>query len=163
MAATDDSRDGLGREQLDGVDHRDMTKQEALFMIGRKIGMFGHKRQKLTKRDLNSIYWYLTGEQIAPPIDFGTKRSPTVGEMRGLVAQQVGIPYVRDVSDVTGVDGTHYVWCGSDNTRTYDAPHTEPTTKVGGDSARPFRLREIQAIVRALRVADDQRSQTDRT
>jgi len=57
--------------------------------------MFAHKRSQLGKRDLNSLCWYLTGEMCAPMIDFGTERSPTFGELRGAVAEAVGIPYTR--------------------------------------------------------------------
>lgn len=147
------------RERVAAKDHRDLSKDECIFRIGRAIGMFAHKRSQLGKRDLNSLCWYLTGEMCAPMIDFGTERSPTFGELRGAVAEAVGIPYTRVVIDtVLDHQRRTHVPCGGEE-RTYEEEKHGDVVEVGvgGESARPFRLRELQAIVYTLRQSDDKR------
>lgn len=90
--------------QLLTVDHRQLTKEECLTCIGMYVGFNGAKRTRLRKRDLNSIYWYLTGETAAPWIDFDTKRSPDSVYLRERVADAVGFHY----SDDAWVDGRLY-------------------------------------------------------
>jgi hypothetical protein len=92
-------------------------------------------------------------------IDFGTERSPTFGELRGAVAEAVGIPYTRGVIDTVLDHQRHtHVPCGGEE-RTYEEEKHGETVEVGvgGESARPFRLRELQAIVYTLRQSDDKR------
>lgn len=110
-------------------DHREMTKAECLFEIGARIGFRGHKRSTLRKYDLNSIYWYLEGEQAHHPIDFGTKRSPAKKDMLLAVAESVGFAYTP----------THF-----------------RTWKEDID-ARPLRVTELRSIVYALRESEDSR------
>jgi hypothetical protein len=120
----------------DGTDVRemaysDMTKAQCLADIGRKIGMRGHLRSRLTKQDLNSVYWYLTGEQHTPWIDFGTERSPGFHELRRAVADEVGFAYADGIRD-----GTE-------------------------EGSRKFRRNELRAVVYALRQSDDNRQHPD--
>lgn len=80
-------------EDVRELSYRVMTKAEALADIGRVIGFKGHKRSQLSKHDLNSIHWYVTGGQVCPRIDFGTERSPPMFRLRKAVATECGFPY----------------------------------------------------------------------
>ena len=81
------------------MDHRDMTKDEALTEIGRVVGFRGFSRTRLRKEDLNSVFWYLTGETVARWQSFGTERSPSYLLLRRAVADEVGIPFIRSWSE----------------------------------------------------------------
>lgn len=80
-------------------DHRELTKAEALQEIGRIVGFRGFSRTQLRKEDLNSTYWYLTGETVARWQAFGTARSPSYLLLRRAVADAVGIPFLESWSD----------------------------------------------------------------
>ncbi len=80
-------------ESVSDMDHRDMTKEQALQEIGRIVGFRGFSRTQLRKKDLNSIYWYLTGSTVARWQSFGTARSPTYILLRKAVADEVGFAY----------------------------------------------------------------------
>jgi len=120
----------LDRDDVRQRDHRDLTKRECLFEIGNFIGFHGHKRSQLSKYDLNSIHWYIEGEQAHPRIDFETERSPDHVTLRVDVAYACGFPY---------------------------ADNTGPILR---EPSRPFRRNELRAIVRALRNSSDNRQQT---
>lgn len=81
------------------MDHRDMTKDEALTEIGQIVGSRGFSRTQLRKEDLNSVFWYLTGETVARWQSFGTERSPSYLLLRRAVADEVGIPFIRSWSE----------------------------------------------------------------
>jgi len=121
----------LDRDEVRATDHRELSKRECLFEIGNFIGFHGHKRSQLSKYDLNSIYWYINGEQAHPRIDFGTERSPDHVDLRSPVASACGFAYAD--------------WASWSN---------------GEKSSRPFRRNELRAIVRKLRVSSDHRRQT---
>lgn len=114
-------------EELREIGYREMTKGQCLADIGRVVSFRGHLRSELTKRDLNSIHWYITGEQVVPFIDFGTERSPKKFRLRKAVATACGFPY------------PDHGYRGED-----------------GDS-RPFRRNELRAVVRKLRNTDEKR------
>lgn len=84
---------------LEEQDHRDLTKDEALEEIGRVVGFRGYSRTQLRKQDLNSVYWYLTGETVADWMRFNTERSPSYILLRRAVADEVGFPYIESWSD----------------------------------------------------------------
>lgn len=85
-------------KDLTDTDHRELTAHEALREIGRIVGFRGHKRTMLGKNDLNSIYWYLTGEQYLHRHDIGTDRSLPYFRFRCAVAHKVGFPFENEKS-----------------------------------------------------------------
>lgn len=121
-AATDDV------EATAELSHHEMSKEQALAEIGRKIGMRGHLRSSLTKQDLNSIIWALTGSVHTPWIDFGTSRSPEIVDLRIAAADAAGFAY-------------------------HDGHRPETAQR-----SRKFRRNELRAIVYALRENKDQRA-----
>ena len=80
-------------------DHRELTKEDALQEIGRIVGFRGFSRTQLRKEDLNSVYWYLTGETVARWQQFNTTSSPDYILLRRAVADEVGFPYIDSWSD----------------------------------------------------------------
>ena len=80
-------------------DHRELTKAEALQEIGRIVGFRGFSRTQLRKEDLNSTFWYLTGDTVERWQAFGTHRSPSYLLLRRAVADTVGIPFLESWSD----------------------------------------------------------------
>lgn len=80
-------------KSLQETEYRELTKSECLREIGRVIGFRGHKRTILHKADLNSIYWYIKGEQYCIPHALNTARSPSYLELRNAVADVVGFAY----------------------------------------------------------------------
>jgi len=114
-------------EEVRELSHRQMTKEQCLMEIGRKLGVRGHLRSSLTKQDLNSIVWALTGETECQWIDFGTDRSPDTARMRAAVSEAVGFAYHDGI---------------------------RPKTERG---SRSFRRNELRALVYALRENKDQR------
>lgn len=121
----------LDRDEVRATDHRELSKRECLFEIGNFIGFHGHKRSQLSKYDLNSIYWYIEGEQAHPRIDFDTERSPDHLDLRRPVADACGFAYAD--------------WGSWSN---------------GKKVSRAFRRNELRAIVRTLRESNDNRDQT---
>lgn len=87
--------------ELRNIGYGEMTKDQCISEIGRIVSFRGHLRSELSKRDLNSVHWYLTGEQVVPFIDFGTERSPPKYKLRKAVAEACGFPY----TDGTSRDG----------------------------------------------------------
>ena len=71
----------------------DMTKSDALQEIGRIAGFRGYSRTQLRKEDMNSVYWYLTGETVAHWRKFQTERSPSYILLRKAVADECGLVY----------------------------------------------------------------------
>jgi hypothetical protein len=132
----------IDREALEEKDHRDMTRKECMAVIGFEIASRGYQRTELGKEDLNSIHWAVTGEQIAPWIDFGTERSPDLIDLREAVAEGLGFKYGRFERHP---DSEKLCWL------------TESLSDVGGDEPRPFRRSELRAIVYKLRSTEDKR------
>jgi len=81
------------RDRVSSMDHREMGDEEAVFKISNVIGFNGTDMDRVRRRDLNSIYWYVTGEMFAPMIDFGSERSPCPFELRKAVAEAGGFHY----------------------------------------------------------------------
>lgn len=85
-------------EQDDTQDTSDMsignlTKDDALQEIGRIVGFRGYSRTQLRKEDLNSVYWYLTGQTVADWRNLGTSDAPTYILLRKAVADEVDFDY----------------------------------------------------------------------
>jgi len=133
----------IDREKLEDTDHRELSRRECMAVIGFKIATRGYSRTELGKEDLNSIHWAVTGEQIAPWIDFGTERSPSLVDLREVVAEGLGFKYGRfELRD----DYPDPYWV------------TESRSETGGEEPRPFRVAELRAIVYKLRTVEDKRS-----
>ena len=84
---------------VSGEDHRSLTKDEALLELGRIVGFRGFSRTQLRKEDMNSLYWYLTGETLSDWRDFGTTESPDFIRMRKALADEAGFPYMDSWTD----------------------------------------------------------------
>lgn len=76
-----------------------LTKEEALQEIGRVVGFRGFSRTQLRKEDLNSVYWYLTGDTVADWMKFQTKKSPSYILLRRAVADEVELDFTDSYSD----------------------------------------------------------------
>lgn len=153
-AKEDDGEDGVGRarfqepidrKEIKQTDHRELSRAECMAQIGFEIATRGYARTELGKKDLNSIYWSITGDEYAPWIDFGTERSPDLVGLREAVAEAAGFKYGRFESH-TDCDGLCWM-CESE------------TIKFNrGVGSRKFRLPELRAIVYKLRSSEDKRS-----
>jgi len=88
-----------GKQSTDDMSIEDMTKSDALQEIGRIAGFRGFSRTQLRKRDMNSVFWYLTGETIAHWQHFDTQRSPTYVLMRRALADACDIEYIDSWTD----------------------------------------------------------------
>ena len=86
-------------KQIEEQDPDDMTKAEAMAAIGYEVGFRGDIRTQLTKEDLNSIYWFLTGKTVAQWQRFNTERTPSYILLRRAVADRVGFEYIDSWSD----------------------------------------------------------------
>jgi hypothetical protein len=81
--------------ELEETEAEEMTKAEALSAIGKVVGFRGHSRTQLRKEDLNSIFWYLTGETVTHWRQFQTEKSPSYLLLRRAVADASGIEYIK--------------------------------------------------------------------
>lgn len=132
----------IDRDGLEDTDHRKLSRKGCMAVIGFKIATRGYERTMLGKEDLNSVYWYITGKQYAPWLDFGTERSPDIVDMREGVADAVGFCYGR-----------------FEKRSDYRDPYwvVESRSETGGEQPRRFRVAELRAIVHELRTTEDKR------
>lgn len=77
----------------------ELTKDEALAVIGKEVGFRGHSRTQLRKEDLNSVFWYLTGETVTHWRQFQTEKSPSYLLLRRAVADAADIEYIEKWTD----------------------------------------------------------------
>lgn len=127
---------------LDGDDY---TVYELLFKINYIVGTRpantpeGLRNSNLHMDTLNSVYAYLRGEYVVPPMVIGTSASPGIEELRKEVAIAV-------------------------TNRGYDMPHyvLSPEELSDGEEFNPraFWKSELETIVRCLKEAEDQREWT---
>lgn len=72
------------------------TNPELRIEIARRVGLLIKPANGFTLRQLNSIYWYLTGDPYFELRDLGTPESPEHDEIRRGISNAVGFQY--DVS-----------------------------------------------------------------
>jgi hypothetical protein len=80
----------------------EMDKRQLRLEVGRVVGLKTLPRSPLTKTDLNSIHFYLTGECAIPMSDVFANSSPhfkSVEELRVMVADCVGVEPKRPGSE----------------------------------------------------------------
>ena len=85
--------------QTEEMSTEDMTKSDALQEIGRIAGFRGYSRTQLRKEDMNSVFWYLTGETVAHWRKFQTEKSPSYILLRKAVADECGLEYEESWSE----------------------------------------------------------------
>lgn len=64
---------------------------DARIAIASRVGLNRNPRSGLGKRDLNSIYAFLTGEFLFDKREYGTSESPSLRACRIAVADEAGI------------------------------------------------------------------------
>lgn len=82
-----------GTAQTREMSVEDMTKSDAYQELGRIAGFRGFARTQLHKSDMNSIYWYLTGETVARWMKFQTEDSPSYILLRRAIADACDLEY----------------------------------------------------------------------
>lgn len=79
----------------------DLTKAEIRLRIAQPVGLRTDYHSAFGKKDLNSIYAYLTGEHYFPKRDYNTPQSPDIEELRVQVAIRTPInAYILTPDDI---------------------------------------------------------------
>jgi hypothetical protein len=95
MSGTEQDRWAGGPDPtaIKDTDPRELTVPETRLGIALVVGLHTNHNTALNKGSLNSIYWYLTGDQLTRWKHIGTELSPDSGTMREEIAEEAGFYY----------------------------------------------------------------------